>query len=204
MKLLCLPLLFLISCSAPEKHELLKEGRIHYQITYGPETDSSVTNLLPDEMTLRFKGNVLYCKLSGGLGSLKPGLIINGDAGNIIYLNVMDSTAIIKPLQAIMYPGGHKTSGTTKILNYPCTEFTHKIDDFKMSVSAADDIPFQMPGTVLVEGFYLSDINKMPLEVTMTMENFSSIYKADDVISESQPDSLFEIPSWRKVRVEAK
>src|ERR1700761_4886414 len=70
-------------------HQSIRQGVIRYQIAYSGNLGPS-TGLLPKWFTLCFKDDKLAMAMDGGLGKMKPIMVIDGIKGKITNLEVSE------------------------------------------------------------------------------------------------------------------
>lgn len=181
--------LFTVSCKFPD-HNIIKEGEVTYKISYAGNLGQAAKKLMPHILHLYFNDNKIRIEMKGGLGDLKPDILIDGQKGEITSLKIFDKTAEIRSLlkkdSSLV-----ETDQSQIVKGYICHVYKAKNKNTGYEIWAADQMPCIINGTSRLEGFYLCGYNKIPLKIIDREQDFTVTYSADSISAQNQPDSLF-------------
>lgn len=190
----------LFSCKTSSLKHAFTEGEIEYKVTY-ENIEPDIKSLMADRLELKLKKDKMYLKMHGGLAEIKPPLIIDMTRQELLFPNYMDSTVLPKAISSLDYGKTFDEVGAGEVIDgHTTTRYRATYGERKYTIDAADDIPVSFSNAVIMEGFYLSAFNKLPLQVMVTEPGFSYTFKAEKIEASKQPDSLFGVPRGFKMK----
>jgi hypothetical protein len=190
----------LFSCKTSPKKNDFTEGSITYKITYD-NVEEDIMSLMADRVELKLKKDKMYLKVHGGLAEIKPPLLIDMKRQELLYPNYLDSTVLPKAISSLDYGKSFDKVGKGETINgYTTTRYRANYGERKYTIDAADDIPVHFENAVIMEGFYLSAFDKLPLKVMVSEPGFSYSFKAENIETASLPDTIFEVPRGFRIK----
>jgi hypothetical protein len=189
------------ACTSSDKAKSFTEGTIQYRITYEKGVDKNTANLMASGLTVKLKKDRLHLKFKGGFAEMKAPVIIDMAKQEALYLNSFDSTVLPKALSGMDYGKDFKKSGQGEtILGYNTTRYEARHEKKEYVLDVADAIPARISNTIILEGFYLSSFEGLPLQVKIKEGELWYTYKAESIRPEAIPDSAISIPKGFKIR----
>ncbi len=202
-----LAVLFLASCRGDGVYKNLKEGEIYYNIKYISNPSSMSTDLLPKELVIAFRGDLINTSLKTPIGNSGVTTVVNPKE-NIYdtYLNILSFKYYFEGNYRDIQPGFgsmegmtvHDTGRKSVICGFNCRQARVNIPENKVTryiwytteIKAENPnrmTPYREIDGVLMDFFYI--IGDAELQFT-----------ADEVLVKQIPDKEFEKKkNYRKV-----
>lgn len=199
--------IFFFSCNGCKKGN--GEGEIVYNVSYPrQEKGNLMSNILPSEMKMKFKGNKTLLEFDIGLGMFRVAILADSKERTMTYMAKMMTKKYYLELDSIGIEQFQKdekqdmklvfTDDTKKIANYACKKViacynTHTKDTFhvyytdKVSINEAHwNTPYKDIDGVLLD--YQGSFNNMHMQFT-----------AKEVVYKEIDDDEFKVPDGYKL-----
>jgi len=191
---------FLWGCGkSSDRH--LREGEIHYNITYLESKLGKIpVELLPKEMTMKFRNDGVVTEIGGIFGYFSISNVTNvKKSDNLTYLKVMNKKFYFEGKSGEIAPGFQKmtdidieyVNGNKEICGFLCEQALVKlpeIDDEPVPVFFTREIDIKDPNSATP----YQEIDGVLLEFYLTLSNLKMKLVAQNVYSKSVSDRKFD------------
>jgi len=204
---LLLTVLLLSSCKDSNRYRNMREGEIYYNIEYVSNPSSLSSDLLPKELVIAFRNDLISTRLKTPIGNSGVTTVVNPKE-NIYdtYLNILSFKYYFEGNYKDIQPGFnsmdgitvHNTGRKSVICGFNCRQARVDLPDNKTTryIWYTDEIRAENPNRMTP----YKEIDGVLMDFFYIIGNAELQFTADEVLAKQIPDKEFERKkNYRKV-----